>query len=71
MGHIIGRVPFTDGSDRDVYEDADCRQYVQDDDGGKVYRTWLPPAYESDVVDGGAAPAQKLRGLNSESKGLQ
>jgi hypothetical protein len=49
-GRIIGRVPFTDGFDRDVYEDADGRQYVQDDDGGKVYGTWLPPADEPDAV---------------------
>jgi hypothetical protein len=24
----VGRVPFTDGAERDVYEDADGRQWV-------------------------------------------
>jgi hypothetical protein len=38
-GRRIGRVPFTDGIDRDVYEDAEGRQYVRDGDGGKVYGT--------------------------------
>jgi hypothetical protein len=49
-GRIIGRVPFTDGIDRDVYEDAEGRQYIQGDDG-KVYGTWVSLADEPDIVD--------------------
>jgi hypothetical protein len=36
-GRIIGRRPLTDGIDRDVYEDAEGRQYVIDPDGKRVY----------------------------------
>jgi hypothetical protein len=43
-GRILGRIPFTDGVDRDVYEDAEGWQYVQDEDGGMVYGTWLSSA---------------------------
>jgi hypothetical protein len=50
-GRIIGRAPFTDGIDRDVYEDAEGQQYVQDDDGSKVFGPWLPPTDEPRVVD--------------------
>ena len=32
-GRIIGRVPFTDGTKRDVHEEAEGRQYVLDPDG--------------------------------------
>jgi hypothetical protein len=33
---IIGRVPFVDGVVRDVYEDADGRQWVIGYDGERV-----------------------------------
>jgi hypothetical protein len=39
---IIGRVPFTDGAVRDLYEDADGRQWVGDD---------------AECVDGACRPA--------------
>jgi hypothetical protein len=34
---IVGRRLFTDGLERDVYEDGDDRQCVLDGDGAKVY----------------------------------
>jgi hypothetical protein len=34
-----------------VYEDAEGRQYVHDDGGGKVYGAWLPQADEPDRVE--------------------
>jgi hypothetical protein len=49
---IIGRVPFTDGVVRDVYEDADGRQWVVGHDGEKVYGVWLLPADEPVIVGG-------------------
>jgi hypothetical protein len=50
-GRIIGRCRFTDGIDRDVYEDAEGRQYVHSDEGVKLYGQWLPPADEPDIVE--------------------
>ena len=50
----VGRVPFVDGAARDVYEDADGRQWVAGHDGERVYGVWLPPADEPVVV----GPAQ-------------
>jgi hypothetical protein len=47
---IIGRVRFTDGTDRDVYEDAEGRQYVRGNDGASVYGIWLPLADEPITV---------------------
>jgi hypothetical protein len=47
----MGGCSFTDSIDRDVYEDAEGRQYVQDDNDGKAYGTWLSPADEPDVVE--------------------
>jgi hypothetical protein len=44
MARIIGRRLFTDGLERDVYEDAEGRQYVLDGDGQRVYGVWLCPA---------------------------
>jgi hypothetical protein len=49
---VIGRVPFTDGVVRDVYEDADDRQWVIGHDGERVYGVWLPPPVEPVVVAG-------------------
>jgi hypothetical protein len=40
---IIGCVPFVDGVKRDVYEDPDCRQWVIEYDGERVYGVWLLP----------------------------
>jgi hypothetical protein len=46
----VGRVRGADGNERDVYEDADGRQYVLGEQGEKVYGLWLlatsarPPA---------------------------
>ena len=50
----VGRVPFVDGAARDVYEDADGRQWVAGHDGERVYGVWLMPADEPVVV----GPAQ-------------
>ena len=43
---VIGRRLFTDGLERDVYEDAAGRQYVLDPDGAEVTGVWLWPADE-------------------------
>jgi hypothetical protein len=48
---IIGSVPFIDGFDRDVYEDAQGWQYVIDCAGEHVYGRWLHPADELTVED--------------------
>ncbi len=37
----VGRVRGPDGVERDVYEDADGRQYVLGDQGEKVFGLWL------------------------------
>jgi hypothetical protein len=50
MGCIRVRRPFTDGLERDGYEDAQGRQYVLDADGERVYGVWLGPADEPVVV---------------------
>jgi hypothetical protein len=42
----VGRVPFTDGAEREVHEDADGRQWVVGYDGEPVFGVWLPPAEE-------------------------
>jgi hypothetical protein len=47
----LGERRFTDGTTRPVYEDPDGRQYVEDD-GVRVYGTWLPLADESLTVPG-------------------
>jgi hypothetical protein len=39
-----------DGSERDVFEDAEGRQFVQDDDGGLIAGQWLPPVDEALIV---------------------
>ena len=48
---IIGRVPFVDGVNREVYEDADGRQLVTGYAGERVYGVWLIPADEPMVFD--------------------
>ena len=47
---VVGRVPFVDGVTRDVYEDADGRQWVAGYGGERVYGVWLVPADEPVVV---------------------
>jgi hypothetical protein len=49
---IVGRVPFTDGIERDVFVNADGRQHVIGYDGEPVYGVWLPPADEPLIVSG-------------------
>jgi hypothetical protein len=56
----VGRLPFTDGAERDVYQDADGRQWVAGDGGGRVYGTWLAPPDEPTVVS--APRTRALRG---------
>ena len=51
----VGRVPFVDGVLRDVYEDADGRQWVTGYEGERVYGVWLPPVDDPVVVRPGAA----------------
>ena len=46
------RRAFADGATRDVYEDADGRQWVAGYDGERVYGVWLVPGDEPLVVDG-------------------
>jgi hypothetical protein len=47
---IIGRSLFMDGLTRDMYENADRRQWVVGRAGERVYGVWLPPADEPVVV---------------------
>jgi hypothetical protein len=47
---VVDRGPFVDGATRDVYEDADGRQWVVGNDGERVYGAWLLPADEPLVV---------------------
>jgi hypothetical protein len=49
---VVGHVPFTDGVTRDVYEDADGRQWVVGHDGERVYGVWVMPADEPVAVSG-------------------
>ena len=42
----IGSTQFTDGAERDVFEDTERRQFVEDD-GELVAGQWLPPADET------------------------
>jgi hypothetical protein len=49
---IVGRRLFTDGVERDVFEDRDGRQYiVHEDTGEQIYGQWLRPADETAVVE--------------------
>jgi hypothetical protein len=50
---IVVRRLFTDGVERDVYEDADGRQWVAGHNGEPVYGVWVPPADEPWIVSGG------------------
>ena len=51
MDRVAGCREFTDGIERDVYEDAEGRQYVFDPDGERVNGQWLAPAEEPAVVE--------------------
>jgi hypothetical protein len=48
--HIVGRCRFTDGSVREVFEDAEGPQYILDDECDLVAGQWLPPADEPNVA---------------------
>jgi hypothetical protein len=48
----VGRVPFTGGTERDVYEDADGRQWIVGNDGERVCGVWVMPADEPLLVAG-------------------
>jgi hypothetical protein len=52
----VGRVPFTDGVTRYVYEDADGRQWVVGHDGERVFGVWVAPADEPVVIEEGQRP---------------
>jgi hypothetical protein len=54
---VIGRVPFVDGAVREVYEDADGRQWVIGYEWERVYGVWMIPADEPLVVEPIAGPA--------------
>jgi hypothetical protein len=47
---IIGRCRFTDGSVGEVFEDAEGRQYVLDDESNLFAGQWLPPADEPSIT---------------------
>jgi hypothetical protein len=47
---------LVDGPTRDVYEDADGRQWVEAYDRERVYGVWLPPADEPVVITRAGAP---------------
>jgi hypothetical protein len=49
---IIGSREFTDGSQRDVYEDDDGRQFVIDDDGNPAYGVWILADEPAAIVEG-------------------
>jgi hypothetical protein len=50
---VIGHRLFTDGIERDVYEDASGRQYAFGPDGEQVFGQWLLPADEPLVIGPG------------------
>lgn len=61
---IIGRVPFPDGIERDVYQTDDGRQYVVDAAGLQVFGDWILEGAEDtsmDVVTSVDAAATRAR----------
>jgi hypothetical protein len=50
-GRAVGLVTFTDGSERDVFEDDYGRQWVVGDGGERVYGAWLAPPDEPVAVE--------------------
>jgi hypothetical protein len=65
----VGRVRGPDGAERDVYEDADGRQYVLGPEGEKVYGLWLlattarPPAEPQPAAE---APLEEATAVPEE-----
>jgi hypothetical protein len=51
MDRVAGRRPFTDGIERNVYEDNEGQQYILGLDGERVDGQWLPLAEEPAVVE--------------------
>jgi hypothetical protein len=47
-------LPDHNGIDRDVYEDAEGRQYFVDLNGERIYGQWLPPVDEPAVREASA-----------------
>jgi hypothetical protein len=47
---VVGRVLFVDGVTRDVYKDANGRQWVIGYDGERVYGVWSLPADKPVIV---------------------
>ena len=58
---VIGRVSFVDGATRDVYEDADGRQWVTRCDGERVYGVWLVPPESATRTEAHAATSLASR----------
>jgi hypothetical protein len=58
---VVGRVPFVDGIEREVYEDADGQQWVVGYSGEHVYGVWIAPADEPTVVEGTERPPPARR----------
>jgi hypothetical protein len=52
MDRVAGRRLFTDGIERDVYEDSEGRQHVLGRDGERTCGQWLPPVDELAVAEG-------------------
>jgi hypothetical protein len=52
-GRKIGHRVFNDGVAREVFEDADGRQFVLSDTDERVYGHRLPPADEPHIAAGG------------------
>ena len=59
MDRVVGRRVFTDGTEREVNEDASGRQYIFGPDGEKVFGQWLLPADEPLVI---GPPKQEEQG---------
>jgi hypothetical protein len=70
-GTRVGRVRCRDGVERDVYQDADGRQYVVGDQGEKVFGLWMPdapsaaPREGSDAKGDAAGPAAPADGADA------
>jgi hypothetical protein len=52
LDRIIGHRQFTEGVERDVFEDPDGRQYiVHEDTGERIYGQWLWPPDEPVIFE--------------------
>lgn len=59
---IIGRIPFVDGAVRDVYEDAEGRQWITGYEWERVYGVWLMPRTSRSLsISTGAATTPRKR----------